>query len=126
MSTLLNPKGIIVTILKEGSSNVSGFSFKVRTDATRSTIYTNCLHYCRDCVVVAILVRYSFIKTLLLALRIVTSEFQILKGIGTRLYFIVLSKSMSFPLPIEIARSLLFTDTCYSQHLIHTTSVVYS
>ena len=109
MSTLLNPKGIIVTILKEGSSNVSGFSFKVHIDATRSTIYTNCLHDCRDCVVVAILVRDSFIKTLLPVLHIVTSEFQILKGIGTRLYFIVLSKSTSFPLPIETARSLLFT-----------------
>ena len=47
MSTLLNPKGIILTILKEGSWNVSGFSCKVGIDAIRLALYTNCLVGCQ-------------------------------------------------------------------------------
>ena len=44
MSTLLYPKGILLIILKKDSSNIQYFSFEVRVNAIRSTIYTNCLH----------------------------------------------------------------------------------
>ena len=57
----------------------------------------------RSCIKI---VRVSFIKNLLLVLHIVPSELHILKGIGARLNIIALSKSASFPLRIEIARSL--------------------
>ena len=69
-------------------------------------IYTVLFTWLSGYIIVSKLVRISFIKTLLLVLRIAPSKLHIYKGTGARQYFIALSKSTHFPLWIEIARSL--------------------